>query len=109
MSAAGGVDYLNRDLHAHLEEPRDMLFEEEDVTVVGHLRRAFESTGTKTWSKNTVEWFLIYLITELGGTPHTVRAGHSVVSVLNAFQSIVQSLVSRITYCYLQVTSAEQT
>ena len=94
MSAAAGVDYLNRDLQAYLEESRDSLFQEEEATVVAHTLTAFEKTGTKTWSKATVEWFLVYLVTELGGTPHNLRQGRNLVAIMSAFQYVVQGLVS---------------
>ena len=107
MSAAGGVDYLNRDLQTYLEEPRDSLFQEEEATVIAHALTAFEKTGTQTWSKATVEWFLVYLATELGATPHNLRQGHNAVAILNAFQYVVQGLVSLLFLTLLEGTVAD--
>ena len=106
MSAAAGVDYLNRDLQTYLEESRDSLFQEEEATVVAHALSAFEKTGTKNWSKATVEWFLIYIVTELGATPHNIRQGHNAISIMNAFQYVVQGLVSLLLLNFFQGTMA---
>ena len=108
MSAAAGVDYLNRDLQTYLEESRDSLFQEEEATVVAHALAAFEKTGTKNWSKATVEWFLVYLATELGATPHNLRQGHNAVAILNAFQYVVQGLVSLLPRTRFESTMADE-
>lgn len=36
----------------------------------------------------------IYLFTEVGVTPHNIRQGHNAPSVENAYQSVIQDLVS---------------
>ena len=94
MSSAAGIDYLNRDLPKYLEQPTDMVQDNPDASVVGNILHQFEATGTREWHKETVEWFLVYLVTELGGTPHNIRDGLNAVSILGALQAVVQDLVS---------------
>lgn len=48
----------------------------------------------------------VYLITEVGVTPHNLRQGRNAPSIESAYQSVIQDLVSHI---YSSVTSAWQT
>ncbi|KAI1561100.1 CorA, Mg2+ and Co2+ transporter [Pyrenophora tritici-repentis] len=45
-------------------------------------------------SKN-VEWFLVYLIAELGTTPHNIRQSYSIPSLMDAYDTIAHELKQR--------------
>lgn len=53
----------------------------------------FSQEGTDQWYQNTVEWFMIYLITEMAATPHTLSQGYNAPSLPMAYHFIVQDLV----------------
>lgn len=73
---------------------RDELFQENLASAITQIYLEFADTGTKTWFRKNVEWFLIYLITEIGTTPHNVRQGYSVPSLMDAYDAVVHELVS---------------
>ena len=93
MSPAAGVDYLNTNLTYYLELSREDLSQESFASATAQIFREFSETGTQTWSRKNVEWFLVYLITEVGVTPHNIRQGYSVPSLMDAYDSIVHELV----------------
>ena len=95
MSAAKGIDFLNRDFTKLLVNDFRLLFEDPDASVVGHLLDKFEKNGTKGWERQTPEYFLIYLFTEVGITPHNIRDGRNNLSVLTALQIAIQDLKTR--------------
>jgi hypothetical protein len=94
MSPAAGVDYLNANLPYYLELSRNDLSQDNFACTTAEIFREFAETGTRTWAKASVEWFLVYLITEVGVTPHNIRQGYSVPSLTDAYDSIVHDLVS---------------
>lgn len=94
MSSAKGINYINRDFQHHLRESSDAILNDPNVSVVGNMMRYFQSTGTQTWHKESVEWFLVYLLTELTVTPHNEREGLNAISIVGALQAVVQDLVS---------------
>ena len=77
----------------YIDNPTDCIFDNEEASALGLMFQLFEGSGTATWHRKTVEWFLVYLITELAVTPHNIRQGCNAVSILNAYQGIVQGLV----------------
>jgi hypothetical protein len=79
----------------YIDNPTDCIFDNEDASALGFMLQLFEGSGTATWHRKTVEWFLVYLITELAVTPHNIRQGCNAVSILNAYQGIVQGLVCK--------------
>lgn len=93
LSPAAGVDYLDRDFDKYLNESPRSIFCNSDASAIAHLHQLFAKTGTSTWHRKTVEWFLVYVFTELGGTPHNIRKGYNVPSVMSAYDTIVQDLV----------------
>ncbi|KAI9664249.1 MAG: hypothetical protein M1831_002428 [Alyxoria varia] len=95
MSSAKGVDYLSRDLPDHLDEPPDDCLEDPDASVVGNLLREFESTGARDWESHTPEYFLVYLLTEIGVTPHNIKDGYNAISIFTAMQAAVQNMKQR--------------
>lgn len=94
MSPAAGVDYLNLNLPYYLELSRSDLTEENFASATAQIFREFSETGTDTWYRKNTEWFLVYLITEVAATPHNIRQGYSVPSLMDAYDSIVHELVS---------------
>ena len=93
MSAAKGIDYVTRDLSTFLDEPPEATSNNPSASALAHLRTQFENTGTQLWHKNNVEYFLIFLLTELAYTPHNGREGYNAISVLDGFQAVVRDLV----------------
>lgn len=93
MSPAAGVDYLNTNLPHFLDMSRKELCQETFASATAQVFLEFSETGTQTWFRKTVEWFLVYLITEVAVTPHNIRQGYSVPSLMDAYDSIVHELV----------------
>ncbi|KAI9715407.1 MAG: hypothetical protein M1828_000867 [Chrysothrix sp. TS-e1954] len=95
MSPAKRVNYINRDIKEYLEHSGEAILENRDASVIAQLMKNFERTGTKNWHKKTVEWFMVYLLTEVGATPHTDLHGRSATAILSGLQSVVQELKAR--------------
>jgi hypothetical protein len=51
MAPGLGIDFLDKDLKSHLDIPRDVFYDYEDVSAVGLLMKLFEPSGTSTWVK----------------------------------------------------------
>ena len=90
---AGGVNYIDRDLADHLKEPPEGQFDNADASVLSNVWKMFSKEGTDQWHQNTVEWFMIYLMTEMAATPHTLSQGYNAPSLPMAYHLIVQDLV----------------
>lgn len=95
MSPAAGVDYLNTNLPHYLLRSREELFHDNFASAIAQVYSEFAETGTDTWHRKNVEWFLVYLITEVGATPHNIRQGYSVPSLMDAYDAIVHELKER--------------
>ncbi|KAB5566742.1 hypothetical protein GE09DRAFT_745718 [Coniochaeta sp. 2T2.1] len=95
MSPAAGVDYLNANLPLYLDMSPEELCQESFASATAQIFLEFSETGTRTWFRKTVEWFLVYLITEVAVTPHNIRQGYSVPSLMDAYDSIVHELKER--------------
>lgn len=95
LSPMAGVNYLDKNLNRHLSEPLDALFDNDDASAVGHVFQAFAEQGTSTWHRKTIEWFLVYLVTEVGVTPHNFRQGCNAPSFEGAYSSVIQDLKRR--------------
>ena len=89
-----GVNYLDRHLQRHVDEPPGAVFENNVASAVAFVRRNFEDRGTLDWQKTTVEWLIVHLITVLGVTPNADRQGMSAPTLEGAYQRIVLMLVS---------------
>lgn len=59
LSPIAGVNYLNKNMNKHLEEPLDAMFDNDDASALGHVFQAFAQQGTSTWHRRTTEWFLV--------------------------------------------------
>ena len=92
LSPMAGINYLDKNFNKHLLEPIDAIFDNDDASAVGHVCQAFAEQGTSTWHRRTVEWFMVYLLTEVGVTPHTMRQGHNAPAMETAYSSVIQDL-----------------
>lgn len=55
-----GVNYLDKNLAAYLQDPIDAMFDNDNASAVGHVFQAFSEQGSSTWYRRTVEWFLVW-------------------------------------------------
>jgi len=95
LSPMAGVNYLDKNFKRHLSEPIDAMFDNDDASAIGHAFQAFADQGSSTWHRRTVEWFLVYLLTEVSVTPHNHRQGCNAPSLECAYSSVVQDLKRR--------------
>ncbi|KAL8962656.1 MAG: hypothetical protein Q9193_000974 [Seirophora villosa] len=95
LSPMAGVNFLDKKMSQHLSEPINAIFDNENASALGYIFAAFSDQGTSTWHRRTVEWFLTYLITEVGVTPHAQRQGYNAPELDNAYQSVIQDLKRR--------------
>ena len=95
LSSMRGVNYLDKELSNHLREPPECLFGNPDASALGQVWKAFSSSGTKGWYKATVEWFLVYLMTEIICTLHSISQGHNAPTLQFAYQNIIQDFKRR--------------
>lgn len=96
LSGSPGIDYLDQRFAEYLDEQTESISENVEASVFGHVAEAFLETGTDTWHRKTVEWFMVYLLSEISVTPHNIRQGRSAISILNAYKEIGHMLVSRL-------------
>jgi hypothetical protein len=95
MAPAPGLDYLDVDLQEHLDRPRAAFFDNEHASVIGLMFELFAKSGTSTWHKKSVDWFMVYLLTEVAASPHNVRQGGNAPQLGKAYQKVVQDLKNR--------------
>lgn len=93
LSPMAGVNYLDKNLLKHLSEPIDAMFDNDTASAVGHVFKAFSERGTSTWHRKTTEWFLVYLLSEVGCTPHVLRQGYNAPPMESAYSVVIQDLV----------------
>jgi hypothetical protein len=94
MSSERGVDFLNKDIPRNIKFLPEYMHDNHDASVTGLMYKLFKHTGSSTWHRRTVDWFLIYLLTEVVIVPHNIRQGRSELSFMSAYQTVVQKLVS---------------
>ena len=68
--------------------------DDSDVSVLAHIAENFVASGTSKWHYPTVEWLVIYILTEAAVVPHNIRQGRNSTSLLTAYQDIARDLVS---------------
>ncbi|KAI9856863.1 MAG: hypothetical protein M1824_005237 [Vezdaea acicularis] len=95
MSPAAGINYLDKNMNDYLKEPPHCRFDNEHTSAIGNVWKEFSNTGTDTWHKKTVEWFMVYLMTEIEATPNNIRQGYNAPSMQDAYQPVVQDLKRR--------------
>ena len=54
-----GVNYLDKNMVQHLDDPIGLIFDNDNASAVGHVFQAFAEQGTTSWHRRTVEWFLV--------------------------------------------------
>jgi hypothetical protein len=94
MSSSHGVDFLNKEISQNIKFLPEYITDNHDASVIGFMYKLFEHTGSSLWHRKTVDWFLVYLLTEVVIVPHNIRQGRSEISLMSAYQSVVQNLVS---------------
>lgn len=95
MSSMKGIDHLNKELADYLEDHPEAMFLKGGGSVIGDMMHNFRNRGTRHWETASPEYFLVYLFTEIGATPHNIRDGRQSISILTAFQHAVQNLKHR--------------
>ena len=119
MSPATGVDYLDkrlpdiiehqdRDQHDYLHQAQastqqekqddDLVWPDRETSAIAQVYAQFEDEGVKRWPQKNVEWLMVYLLTEIATTPHSMRSGYASPSILDAYDAVVQQLVSQIRF-----------
>ena len=93
LSISQCLNYLNKDLSKDIQEPVDSLSENDNASAIAVVFKNFAKNGTTYWSRKTVDYLLIFIITEIAATPHSIRDGHSAPDIAIAYQSILQDLV----------------
>lgn len=93
MSRDAGVHFLDRHLNEYLAFSRQGREDFEDSSVFGFMFERFQNIGASLWPMKTVEYFLVYLLTEIVVTPHTLRQGHNSMTLVAAYERIVERLV----------------
>ncbi len=94
LSPMAGVNYLDKHLSKYISEPLDAMFDNDDASAVGHVFHAFATNGSASWHRRSTEWFLVYLLSEVGITPHPLRQGFNAPSLEHAYSVVIQDLVS---------------
>lgn len=94
LSPMAGVNYLDKHLSKYISEPLDAMFDNDDASAVGHVYHAFAENGSASWHRRTTEWFLVYLLSEVGITLHALRQGFNAPSMEHAYSVVIQDLVS---------------
>jgi len=104
LSSIHGLNYLDRLFETHLKEPRDSISDNDVASATAFVSKRFEDKDTQHWPEISVEWFMMYLITEVGVTPHADRQGYNAPSLDGAYQDLIQEFVS-LSPCYLILLS----
>ena len=94
ISPMNGVNYVDKDFAEKLKEPPQCRIFDESTSALARVWQVFEKTGTSTWPSETVEWFLVYLTTEVCVTSHTISQGFNAPSLLKAYEAVALDLVS---------------
>ena len=94
MSPMSGVNYMDKDFSLYLSEPPEIAFDNEEISALGLCFKAFADQGTTTWHRRSVEWFLIYLLTEVSITPHPMRQGYNAPELHAAYSAVIQGTSS---------------
>jgi len=69
-------------------------FPNEELSAIAQVYSQFASDGVDRWHDKTVEWLMVYIVTEIASTPHSMRSGYSVATILDAYDFTASKLVS---------------
>src|SRR5204863_8644144 len=94
FSPQPGVDYLGQNFQNWLNKPNDLMWDP-DASYLAHTAETFLDSGTRRWHRKTVEWLMVYLMTEAVGTPHNIRQARRSITLLNGYHEVAQDLKER--------------
>lgn len=94
ISPMNGVNYVDNDFAEKVKEPPQCRIFDESTSALARVWQVFEKTGTSTWPSETVEWFTVYLLTEVCATSNTISQGFNAPTLLRAYESMALDLVS---------------
>ncbi|PKS07399.1 hypothetical protein jhhlp_006001 [Lomentospora prolificans] len=94
FSNTTGIDYLGKPFREWLDQP-DQFMHDSEVSILAHVAENFTASGTSRWHYPTVEWLIVYLMTEAATVPHNIRQGRNSISLLTAYQDIARELKQR--------------
>ena len=69
FSPCRGISYIDRILNSELEKPPMRAGKDPETSVIPKVQHDFPTRGTQGWPSKTVEWFMVYLTTEVLITP----------------------------------------
>ncbi|KXS95182.1 hypothetical protein AC578_6596 [Pseudocercospora eumusae] len=95
MSAATGVDQLHKHFDIDIKETLLNRLLSPQASIVGNMMHWLKDKGASQWYDHSIEWFLVFLISELGIAPNNMISGRAGSSVLSALQCAVQDLKNR--------------
>ena len=72
------------------------VYDNAQASAITQVFEQFKDTGTGLWHRKSVEWLLIYILTEIGATPHNRRGGYNCPSIMDAYETVIHDLVSEI-------------
>ena len=98
-----GVNYIDKNLKRHIEDPISAILENDDASAIAFTLDEFKGQGTSNWHRRSVEWLIVHLLTEIGVTPHVDRQGFNAPSLDIAYQEVIQNLVRTwMSLCFLE-------
>lgn len=98
LCPAVGVDYLDKDMDQYLLNSSRCVYDNEHASAITQVFEQFKHTGTDLWHQKSVEWLLIYILTEIGATPHNRRKGYNCPTVMDAYETVIHDLVCGIAF-----------
>lgn len=94
-----GINYLDKNIAKSLNEPITADSLGQDSLVLEALRQRarlcnpFDKAGMLRPGIESLEWFLVFLVTEFASTPHNLRQGRNAPDIQKAYSTIVSDLV----------------
>lgn len=93
---------MDPSLSKRLEVPVASTLRNASTSALTSIHQRFSSGGTTRWPLKSVEWLLIYIITEFESTPNTSFGRGAIPEIQNAYRPVVRDLVGR--PCCIQST-----
>ncbi|KAL9045450.1 MAG: hypothetical protein Q9214_001504 [Letrouitia sp. 1 TL-2023] len=101
MSPHIGINYLDKNVTKNMKEPVTVDSLGQDSSVLEALRQRarlcnpFDKAGMLRPGIESLEWFLVFLVTEFASTPHNLRQGRNAPDIQKAYSTIVSDLKNR--------------
>ncbi|CAI4215690.1 unnamed protein product [Parascedosporium putredinis] len=101
FSNSTGVDYLGKPFREWLDQP-DQFMHDSEISILAHVAENFIASGTSRWHYPTVEWLIVYLMTEAatkqrqkrpwerGESPRLVRKYLNCLEELRAIEDLAE-------------------